>query len=103
MANIKSYIINKLIGLILLSLFCFSLSSILNAYFDFTYFETLGPESVIYFILSGFGFVIIDLFSFASLFLPLFFLIIGYKKIVGINVRFIFFSNNIDFLKYFFY
>ena len=90
MANIKSYIINKFIGLILLFFFCVSFSSILNVYFGFTYFETLKPESILYLILGGFGFVITDLFSFASWVLPLFFLAIGLKKIIGVNIRFVF-------------
>ena len=72
MANIKSHIVNKFIGLIFLILFFFFFSSILNAYFDFAYFENLETESLSYLIISGFGLVIIDLFSFASWFLPLF-------------------------------
>jgi len=90
MANIKSYIINKFIGLIFLFFFSVSASSILNVYFEFSYFEILEPESVLYLVLSGFGFVITDLFSIASWLLPLFFLIIGLKKIIGVNIRFVF-------------
>ena len=90
MANIKSYIINKFVGLIFLFFFSVSASSILNVYFEFPYFETLEPESVLYLALSGFGFVITDLFSIASWLLPLFFLIIGLKKIIGVNIRFVF-------------
>ena len=89
MTNIKSYIINKFIGLILLVLFCVSFSSILNVYFEHTYFKILKPESILYLILNGFGFVITDFFSFASWVLPLFFLVIGLKKIIGVNIRFV--------------
>ena len=90
MGNIKSYLVNKFIGLIFLFFFCASFSSILNAYFGFSYYEILEPESMVYLILSGFGFVMADLFSIASWLLPLFFLIIGSKKIIGINIHFVF-------------
>ena len=90
MASIKSYIVNKFIGLIFLFLFCVSFSSVLNAYFGFSYFETLDPESILYLTIGAFGFVIADIFSIASWLLPLFFLIIGLKKIIGINIRLVF-------------
>ena len=90
MANIKSYIINKFIGLIFLFFFCISFISILNTYFEFYYFKNLDPESIFYLVLGGFGFVIKDLFSITSWLLPLFFLIIGIKKIIGIKIHFVF-------------
>ena len=67
MANIKSYIINKFIGLFFLFFFCISFTSILNAYFGFSYFETLEPESMLYLALGGFGSVSKDLFSIVAL------------------------------------
>ena len=102
MVNIKSYIASKFIGLVFLFFFCATFSSILNTYFGFSYFKALEPESTLYLTLSGFGFVITDLFSIASWLLPLFFLIIGLKKIMGINIRFVFIRSISIFLSIFF-
>ena len=102
MASIKSYIVDKFIGLIFLFFFCVSFSSILNAYFGFSYFETLAPESILYLALGAFGFVMADIFSIASWLLPLFFLIIGLKRIIGINIRFVFIRFTSTLLSIFF-
>ena len=90
MANIKSFLINRFLGLFFLFLFTFLVVSISSTHFKLGFISSILINLRLEFIFYGLGSVVKDLFSYTSYLLPVFFLIIGIKKIAGINVRFLF-------------
>ena len=90
MQKITSFILNRITGLFFLAFFCFSLISLLSKSAEDPYLGSFVKNETInnLFGLAGsyFAGTIYAFFGYSAYFIPIVFLIIGFKKTFGIQV-----------------